>query len=275
MGRLYLFVHGLTVIVERKDKKLEIVLPRVQGHVFRAGSWLSETDIEPGNRIELLNVTEGSADIYKTGLLLDVPAPHNLTRRGRAATLVVPKPNEILCLLLAKEAGCLVGAAARQTLADVLVFVYQYNDENQVLLDGHYWQPSSTGDAISLHVISTSEVIEGEDHEIRTQRALRDVFKSFPGTQYFQVAPGSWRDPQNAARFGNLGAGRRVVDGRVVEPGNLFAFALAELEHPAPRLQRLNRLGRMHQEKRRIEGLWQRPDPLVSEMSSCGSMTGT
>jgi hypothetical protein len=59
--------------------------------------------------------------------------------------------------------------------------------------------------------------------------------------------------------------------------GNLgdLAFALAEMEAPAARVQRLLRLGRMHQEKRRIEGIWHRPDPLDGgDMSSCGPMSG-
>src|SRR6266403_1838855 len=41
---LHVFLHGLTVTEERWDM-LEVVLPKVSGHVLKAGSWLAETPL--------------------------------------------------------------------------------------------------------------------------------------------------------------------------------------------------------------------------------------
>jgi len=296
VGRLYLFLHGLTVIAERKGTPgtpdtFEIALPTVPGHVYKAGDWLAETTIENGNTLELGGVTPGTASIYNTGFLVDVPKLYPVTTNKRAATLFVDRPNEVLGLLLARKSGRLKAtpanpATAFQDLAEVLVLVYDFSDENQVLLKNHYWQPSATGGAISLHVIATSEVMEGKQHEDDTQQALQAVFQTpFPGIEYNPGPPkplvASWVDPKHSD-FGDLNDRRGGANTRrqhhgeyVIEQNNLLAFARAELEHPASRAQRLNRLGRMYREKRRIEGLWHRPDPLDgADMSSCGSMSG-
>jgi hypothetical protein len=114
---------------------------------------------------------------------------------------------------------------------------------------------------------------------------LQEVFLNFPGFETFGGPPASWVDPSRPSHFGKLNgiapgtagyANRRAAGAHVIEGVNEFAFALAELEHPASRLQRLNRLGRMHQEKRPIEGLWRHPDPLCpGDVSACGSVSGT
>jgi hypothetical protein len=267
------FVHGLTVIAERPDGKLEIAMPRVNGHAYRAGSWLAETPIERGTRVELQGVTGGTANIYNTGFLANVPRPFTVTQRRRHATVIVPKPIEILGFLRAGDVELHTTPPLRSpTLAEMLVLVYDYADANQVLLQGHYWQPSTTPDSISLHLISTSEVPEGAQHIADTEDALSEVFLHYPGMQY-NVRPGpAWMDSKHP-NFGNL-AGRRESRGSVLEPNDNFAFSLAELENPAARARRLERLGRMHRQMRRIDCLWNRPDPICADEGACTSVTG-
>jgi hypothetical protein len=286
------------MVIAERNNQFEIALPAVRGHVYKAGSWLGETVIAPRAQLQLESVTPGTAGIYNKDFLIHVPPAYPLTAAERAATLIVPRPNEVLRLLRATDAGKLGGSAGpRQTLAEVVVLVYDFADEAALYLDRHYWQPAANGGAVSLHVIATSEVAEGAQHEQDTQAVLRRVFGStvpgtvFPGIDYKKYNQGfprpltaSWMDPTHP-NFGDLndppvpaGAaalGRHAQGMHVVESNGDFAFALAELEHPASRAQRLLRLGRMHQQKRRIEGLWHRPDPLDGgDMSSCGPMSG-
>jgi hypothetical protein len=282
---LYMFVHGLTVVHKRPSTpgnpdQIEIVLPNVHGHVYKAGNWLAETPIEIGSVLELKNVTGGNAPITGTGFLVDVPAQYPVTQLGRAATIVLPTPKEVLGLTLAVGKAAILTTVPEidfDSLADVLILVYDFAKETEVYLDKHYWQPYAVGGAMSLHVIATSEVEEGEEHIIATKAALAQIFQNFPGIEYPKNAPRAvpapWIDARNnVTYFGDL-KGRREEGGYILESSGRLAFSLAELEHPASRAQRLERLGRMHREKSRIEGLWERPDPL-SGSCSCGSMSG-
>src|SRR5260370_6252060 len=54
-GTLYVFLHGLTVSRERWNM-LEVVLPRVSGHILKAGSWLAETPLRNEGLFQLRGV---------------------------------------------------------------------------------------------------------------------------------------------------------------------------------------------------------------------------
>jgi hypothetical protein len=290
MNKLYVFIQGLTVIAERKDGKLEIVMPLVRGHVYKAGSWLAESPVERGNTIELTGVKSGKASIHDpliqatspTGFLATIPRPYTITRRRRAATVVVPKPAEILGFLRATGPNTTnpnfavrlnsVPPVLYRSVADVLILVYRYKDANQILLDGHYWQPCLTPSAISLHLIATSEVPESAQHVADTEDALSEVFLNYPGCTYTRSNAPPWMDA-NHPRFGTA-PGLAESDGYMME-GKDVAFALAELEDPPARAKRLERLGRMHREKRRIDCLWRRPDPLCADDTVCLTYAGS
>jgi hypothetical protein len=275
--RLYVFLHGLTVMFERTDGKLEIVMPRVPGHVYRAGSWLAETPVESGNTLELMGVNAGTTNIHTTGFLPTIPRPYTVTRRRRAATVIVPKPAEILGLLRTQYADYAVQLRTTPptkfpVVAEVSILVYDYIDPNQILLDGHYWQPCLTPESISLHLISTSEVPESAQHVADTEDALREVFRNYPGIDYRRSNRPPWMD----AKHPRFGATPSLSErgGYMVDANREVAFALAELEDLAARNSRLERLGRMHRERRRIGCLWRRPDPLCAQDTACETFTG-
>jgi hypothetical protein len=252
-------------------------MPRVNGHTYKAGSWLAETPIERGSRIELQGVTGGTADIYQAPFLVHVPRPYTVTQRRRAATVIVPKPFRILGYLRATDPDYVVELQTAsplrfQSLAEALVLVYNYTDANQVLLDGHYWQPCTTPESISLHLDATSDVPEGAEHIADTEDALSEVFRRYPGAQYKTRQPPPWMDSKHPD-FGELD-GRHESRGSVLEANGEFAFSLAELENPAARARRLERLGRMHRQMRRIDCLWNRPDPICADSGACDSWTG-
>jgi hypothetical protein len=172
-------------------------------------------------------------------------------------------------------------------VATVHVLIYEYSDENDVVLDGHYWEPYSIGGAISLHIISTSQQQEGAQHETETQAVLGSIIKNYPKLTIADPPIPSWRfpkDPTNPrnpkAGFGNLALAKLqqctipwFQDCVATDPGNEFAFSLAELEDYSQRCTRLNRLGRIQQLGRPLASLWDEPDPLGEPLRTCFLIT--
>jgi hypothetical protein len=158
-------------------------------------------------------------------------------------------------------------------VASILVLVYDYADENELFLKNHDWEPCSTDGATSLHIISTSITPEGADHITDTERALRNVIRNYPGLTFrrppYHLAP-NW-DETTSPLYGDL-QGRMPFGEFIVTAGNEFAFAQAELEGIPPRTVRIGRLGRMKQQGRPINGLWEEPDPLHANPCDCGHL---
>jgi len=290
-GTLYLFLHGLFVVSERGNDLL-IVLPRVSGHIHRAGNWLGESAIDPRAEFRLSGVSSGAQTFSQTDFTIRLPGT-SLTDRKRAATLWVPRPREILGLLLSEDSRFVAktkGSSVQtfKKLATVAVLVYDYADENRVMLDGHYWQacPAWTTVAgaatphgsISLHVISTSEEPESQAHENETERVLHQVIKDYPGLDFQanpRPVPATWVDPTGYSNQLQTPLIQLDFKGEyIVESatGN-FAFAQAELEHPTLRKARLERLGRLKRGRLSIESLWRDPDPLSERTSNCVPIT--
>ena len=281
---LYVFLHGLAVGQVRNDNWVEIALPFVSGHVCRAGSWLEETDIARNRTLTLVNVNRGSADLAAAANVLQLTGCH-LTGRGRAATLLLPQPGDILELLIMEErvdinnkllgADFAVGSPRSgevRRVASILVFVYEFDDENQIFLDGHDWQPCSTGGAISLHIISTSIAPEGKDHEADTQNALAQVITNYPGLTFrkppIRRAP-NWNET-GSDLYGLAGHHLQAVGENILTNTGDFVFAQAELEMIPTRTVRIGRLGRMKQQGRDLANLWHEPDPLFETPCDCG-----
>jgi hypothetical protein len=272
-GNLYVFLHGLAVIRERPDG-IEVVLPRVPGHVFKAGSFLNETRIASKAVLRLNGVDAGQATFQN--LQHTILLPHcSLTSRRRAATFSMRKPAAILELLRATGpnlAKAATGSGSWSDLCNMQVLVYNYADENEVYLDGHHWEPCACEGAISLHVVSTSDAPEGADHQLDTERTLRKLIENYPGLVFQKPAP--IPPPWNATadpNYPNLDALGYTADAQaiLVKPGGAFAFDQAELEPFTTRSVRLNRLGRLRQYGWPLENLWHEPDPLGELPCNC------
>ena len=277
-GTLYLFLHGLAVGHE-PGNRVEVVLPAVPGHTYKAGSWLMETDIAPNSTLTLNGVTHGAKRVSDCNHILQLTGCA-LTKRARAATLSLPRPKEILELLKTREnvtitnpdlGAAFKGAGPPRAVASILVLIYDYNDENHLFLDNHDWEPCSTGGATSLHIISTSLGPEGKDHEVDTQNVLHHVVENFPGLTFgkpaLRRAP-NWNEI-NDAEYGDL-PGLMPFGEYIVTAAGAFAFSQAELEKIPTRTVRIGRLGRMKQQGRPIGTLWQEPDPLYTDPCDCG-----
>lgn len=278
-GSLYVFLHGLGVACDR-GPYIQIVLPRVPGHCYRAGGWLSETLIA-GDRILALKgaTTDGKVSFSDPSIadfMISLP-DSSVTDRARAATIILPRAQTIIPALVARHdphvARTKDGSREFPKLATVQILVYTYTDENEVSLDGHYWEPAAIGGAITLHIISTSETPEGQAHEDMTDDIMGEVLRGYPGLVYFsprpQVPP--WLDPGDLGPLhisDQPGLGQYAVS--TDSAGNeQLAFPLAELEHPTSRALRLSHLAHLEQSDRPIDSLWQDPDFLSERIANC------
>jgi hypothetical protein len=285
-GILYVFLHGLHVISQRINE-MEIVLPNVPGHVQQAGTWLAETDIGTSiaftSGLRLHGVKDGGMRFSANNFIIDLSRQTSLTNNGRAATLILPYPKGIVSLLHAVDSNYVVrvggGGPPLQDVATVHVLVYDYDDENEVFLDGHFWEPCPTGRAISLHIISTSLEPETKEHDLATEAALSVVLDRYPGLDFKSdprplVAP--WIDPTHPDYHpGSYQSVLKPYDQNgdyFLDTNGNYAFAKAELEQPTLRFARLKRLGRLIQRKEPIEGLWTDPEPIGDRVANCATI---
>ena len=288
-GTLYIFLHGLYVISEtglliNPGQELEVVLPSVPGHVYRAGTWLAEGDIDISiapRGLRLHGVTQGGTS-FSAARAFGIYLPRTtLTYSGRAATLILPQPRAILSLLHVVDGDYVAhlkrGTQTFKDIAEIQVLVYDYADENEVFLDGHNWEPGPIGRAISLHIISTSLEPETQEHDLATEAALSVVLNDYPGLQFKNdprplVPP--WIDPDHPD-YGLNQSGLQPYDSDrnyFIDANRNYAFAKAELEHPTLRFARMKRLARLFQGKQTIESLWTDPEPIGDRIANCGSV---
>lgn len=279
MPNLYLFMHGLFAVAPRGNS-VEVALPDVPGHVQRAGTFLAETNIARRSVLQLRGVDPGNASLPSNGIV-DL-SDTTLTSRRRAVTLWLPQPQDVLYLRCAADPNYVVKRRDskltfnQNRIATVVVLIYQYPDENQVFLEGHYWEPRPSRGSISLHIISTSETLETQEHEDETQDVMAEVLRGYPGLD-FKKSPrplaSPWIDPGDPA-YGltsvGLSPGITCVPNRQhLTYDGQYAFLLAELEYPAARAIRLARLGEMIESQWTIATMWRVPDALSDQMSNC------
>jgi hypothetical protein len=201
----------------------------------------------------------------------------------------VPRPDQILPFCIAKkpDPSVFVPAAPQKLLGPdivsrnddpqkgwseiggVHVFVYEGVDENAIELAGHYWEPYKIDDAISLHLISTSPVNEGQYHQELTEDLLTTVLNGYPKLTFERFTfHEDWRTtpvfPYQDA------TGRGFPEDAVVDGQNKFVFSRAELERFPVRCARLNRLGRIKKDGRPPNLLWHEIQPISSSADNCG-----
>jgi len=279
-GNLYLFLHGLFAVAPRGDY-YEVVLPNVPGHVQRAGTFLAESNITHENELRLRGVESGTANFPSTGII-DMP-DISLTDRKRAATLWLRRPKAVFYMRRAQNNNYVVRRKDgkhtfnENILATAVVLTYDYKDENDVRLRGHYWEPCLVQNAISLHIISTSETPETREHEEITEDVMAEVIRGYPGLDFNRKPrplASPWIDPNHlgyglASVTPNPNSTLKPQQQHLIDDSGNYAFLLAELEYPAARAARLARLGRMIESPLAIASAWHDPDALSDQTSNC------
>ena len=162
-----------------------VLIPKIEYHVYRAGSWLAETELRGRTDskavvYKLLGVKPGNARFDAQRNLIVKPHQPGTPQAYPYATLIFPLPQTITSLMVADierdsftHPQDLVVDKKHQHLATVHVFTYEIEDENKLMLkaedgEGHYWEPVLCGDYVNLHILSA------EDHYHKPSNALED-----------------------------------------------------------------------------------------------------
>src|SRR5437762_1639809 len=144
-GRLYMFLHGL-IVCQDTGNEIVAVLPQIAGHVCKAGNWLRETTIGPNADLRLEGVKAGAKSVKSLDKTI-VLAGCSLDRGPRAATLRLKQPNKVLQLLVTNTV-IQTKASQPQTfprVSTLLVFQYDFDDENKLYLGPNAPSPPGTG----------------------------------------------------------------------------------------------------------------------------------
>jgi len=192
---LNVFFHGLFVFIDRPSG-IDVLLPEVPDHSYRAGSFLGETQIvQPTDPVSqplvLTGVQTGCAHLPEDrNLVVDGAEPDDqATPNDLHAVLWVPLPDKIVAADTVSIAGDLDNASAfsKATLACYLhVFQYRFfGSADTVLLRGHRFLPSlETIDGIqymSLHIFSEEDTRLGSGHPITGFDRAVDLLPSLRG----------------------------------------------------------------------------------------------
>jgi hypothetical protein len=281
--KLNVILHGAFVFVRDGDE-LHALIPNLDEHAYRAGSWLAETGLRgrtPGQQNEIeyeltgVNREPGNGwfDLNRN-LFVREGDPLNAEHAPFATLrLPLPKTDNIKSLRLAdvpRDAFThperLATDADPQRIATLQVLTYDIDDPNRLGLrgfevhhetrrrtptGGHYWEPVLTGNIVNLHIFSA------EDHFHRLSNSDEDLNLCFRqlGT-----------DIQLDTRF--VPTGITYDDDGPLPDG----VKPEETETLAVRTLRMARLGRLVLDMKGDANLaWYGNDALDGEGQACGS----
>ncbi|MBI4907413.1 MAG: hypothetical protein HY820_27555 [Acidobacteria bacterium] len=282
-GTLNIIFHGTFVftraenVPENTEKGIEVLIPKVKGHVYRIGNWLAETDLlggrdwEPGlvYRLNRDAVTEGSAFLKPEHNLIlekkELKKAQDLNPR-LIAKLVVPYPKTVSTPRRTDVGKQHLTGGDKPSKFDgrigtLQVFSYDFTDDAELRLDyvgdvGPVWEPAFAGDplVVNLHVIAAHE---HAPLSARTERCQDTVLqKCFELFQNLDLKVGGVPDPNNS-EF----ALEPLPEGVVRE----------ECEDLEPRTRRLAQAGRMKRDNRDLNQMWFESEALDVDADLCGS----
>jgi len=182
---LNVIFHGLCVFVAKKIG-FEVLLPDMgPEHVFRAGAWLAETNIQPGATLTLDGVTPGDAVFKRKKNLLVLPENAGHFPRSSAvpyATLTLPRPSKIYSRrhVVLTPGVEIVGSGTNSIYirentgeddgkvwqSTIQVLHYDVPDENRLALINHRWIPAFVNGVTNLHIFAEPETLQPIGHSI-------------------------------------------------------------------------------------------------------------
>jgi hypothetical protein len=264
--KLNVIFHGaIAFVLDREHKQILAELPTMPHHVYRAGSWLAETEIKGGGIVYELNPSsvEGGDGWLKKDKNVIVKFDPSSRRPQPFATFKVPQPKKVTSLRTALlDKSDFEGTASRelpdkQPISLLQIFTYEIADQNAIFIDanrgdGHHWQPAFTGNHINLHVFAS------EDHFQELSNADEDFNKCM---ELFDV---------------DLRLQQRNVSTMPVPVGDMDGLDIApeETEDLPVRTLRMARLGRLKVENRDTNLAWFGADALDSYPRLCGGGGG-
>lgn len=188
-GKLYVFIHGLICLVQKRDGLLGLVVDMGEDHSYRLGDWLVEVPMKKGAELKLSGVKAGDGGFDKSVVtVLHKPLD---TEAKRYATIELPRPASKICslrrtripaaLLAGQEATSLANKGQQFfTLAAVHVLEYDFEELSDVYLEGGEWGPPTVfreTRAATLHFFAEPEQIKTQEHNIKEFREAAGMFR--------------------------------------------------------------------------------------------------
>jgi len=261
-------LHGTFTFVQDKEAgRILALIPDLEHHVCRAGSWLAETELPGQHQYELTGVHSGDG-AFDPALNLMVKVRKRPDKPHPRATMRFPLPKQIKSLRVADVPRSsilhpeeLAVDSDTQHMATVQVFTYEFDDENNLFLkadrgDGHYWEPVVTKNDDGLHHVNL-HIFSAEDHFEGPSNAIADFKKC-------AELLGSDLELTRSLRAGPIENDNVLPDGVAPE----------ETEDLAPRTLRLARLGRLVTQGGDANVAWRANDALDDNPAACGPLVG-
>jgi len=185
---LNVIFHGTFAFVDSQPDFIDALIPKRTehvDHVFRAGNWLGETQLQQGT-YKLEGVESGKAHLNEESNLIfeNGCQTRELDPENEHARLILPRPDKTFSLRLAKvEFDQRPRNLKGSTGSAIQVFTYHVTSEPDLRLQrrsntdredlsGHYWEPVFTGGYANLHIFSAEDHPDDPEH---TSRALDKI----------------------------------------------------------------------------------------------------
>lgn len=269
---LHVIFHG-TFVFHLTDENVEVLIPKIGGHVYRIGNWLGETDLLGGQdwvgglEYQLKGVPPGKGPMPLADNLVcdhkELKPPAEL-QPLLVAKLILPYPFKAMTPRRAKmDPGKLTGhqlLSYQGNVGTLQIFTYQFGDDAAIHLGydgivGPVWEPAASGDpkVINLHVFAAHEHAPRPGGAMACQKtALTRCFDLFKD-------PGPAIEESRVPKLSIFGA-EPLPDGVLRE----------EMEDLEPRLRRLAQAGRMKKDNRDLNQMWFENEALDTEPDACG-----
>jgi hypothetical protein len=267
--KLNVLFHGAFAFDQTtRPGRIRALIPQMDHHVYRAGSWLAETELRGGNcqpRIYELEGVKPGHQKLNTHVNLTVKLDPDGRRETPFAIVDLPLPAEVTSMLVTELPSDafsiraeLVNSGDIQRIATLHVFTYEIEYPNALYLkaddgDGHYWEPSPVGPFVNLHIFSA------EDHYHKPSNAKEDMnlcLALLPGVQTRLVTD------------------QLQVSGVLASPAPPPGVVEEETETLALRTQRMAYLGRLIRQGADAGLAWAGIHPLDGEAQACGPCVG-
>jgi hypothetical protein len=259
--------HGAFTFDQASEPdRILALMPDMPHHVYRAGSWLAETEIQ--RRVgceavvyELTGVKPGGAKFRPERNLMIKKQRQDPAETIPFATLTFPLPSQIASLQVAPLPRAaftypeqLLVDSDTQHIATVQIFTYDIADENALSLqardgEGHYWEPMFTGNYINLHIFCA------EDSYHKPTNAEED----------FNQCAGLLSGVTLRMQTQNLPASRILDAGQLPD-----GVVQQETESLALRTRRMARLGQLVTQNGDTNLAWYGNDALDGDPEGCG-----
>ncbi len=278
-GELHVLLHGTFAFFVNQDGRVEALIPNVKNHVVRAGNWLAETILKPGEYcLEGVdkgtlgnNVLDPERNVILSGVRPTEETPSGDKDALLYARLDLGRPARVSSMLRAKVPKAdftgrdkskikVINGTNQVEIATLQVFTYKFSGDAGVLLDKHPWEPAFSGGktkTINLHIFSATETEHPHGHVSDAFNACLKLFKDAGSNGEVRLKLNLHR-PSPATELGDRPAG----------------VVAEEMEDLTPRMRRIALLGRMKKDSRDLTNLWFDNEPLSPDPATCGSPGG-